>query len=196
MSPNTSLRQKSEVLLLLSNEAATQYQPFPTENKCQPIPFHCDIIQNIHQFKNIAVMNGSISINKKIKNVKQRSSFFLSLQVSLCRFSRSLFPHVASAVSYSIAKICCVHVLAPKFRTHGALLCILQPRWWACSQFHAHKVGIEHLQDQLDDHWLVCLHQLITLSLEGGGQKVAGFPHGLLNLGLSGVLLQEFVKIL
>lgn len=29
--------------------------------------------------------------------------------------------------------------------------------------YHAHKVRIEHLEQELDEHWLVLRHQLVAL---------------------------------
>lgn len=86
--------------------------------------------------------------------------------------------------------------------------------------YHAHKVWVHHLQQQLDKEWLILLHQLVTLetqtwalntilsetrcrrpppnphrSLHGVWQEPAYFPHSLLNLGFSRIFLQDAVNV-
>lgn len=86
--------------------------------------------------------------------------------------------------------------------------------------YHAHEVWVQHLQQQLDEHWLILLHQLITLvtqkswgsiqdcqrrgaQLSAGphlsphrvGQEAAYSPHSLLNLGFCRVFLQDAVDV-
>lgn len=86
--------------------------------------------------------------------------------------------------------------------------------------YHAHEVWVQHLQQQLDHHWLVLLHQLIALVTQkqawalntppsqksypssgpylaphGVWQEAAYFLHSLLNLGFCGILLQDAINV-